>query len=227
MKPLKEDDVKELEKFADILERAVINLKENGRQSDLEAGTLYTILLEKVPGKLLSLYHRWLKENRQRESLETLKNWIAEEAEIQMQAAEVKHGLQVRKDEKRENRDVERKDWRRVYGASRVENERKDRLCKVCGEKHPIWTCHVYKSRTVDKRWELAKRYGLCYRCLGDDHLGNQCPRNRECGLNGCKDTHHRLLHGTEKKRRSPTEGRREERGERIAERDKITEGDE
>jgi hypothetical protein len=48
------------------------------------------------------------------------------------------------------------------------------------------------------------------------------------CGLNGCKDTHHRLLHGTEKKRRSPTEGRQEEeRGERIAERDKITEGDE
>ena len=126
MKPLKEDDVKELEKFADILERAVINLKENGRQSDLEAGTLYTILLEKVPGKLLSLYYRWLKENRQRESLETLNNWISEKAEIQMQAAEVKHGLQVRKDEKRENRDVERKDWRRgrVYGASRERKKR-------------------------------------------------------------------------------------------------------
>ena len=50
MKPLKEDDVKELEKFADILERAVINLKENGRPSDLEGGTLYTILLEPYPG---------------------------------------------------------------------------------------------------------------------------------------------------------------------------------
>jgi hypothetical protein len=92
--------------------------------------------------------------------------------------AEVKHGLQVRKDEKRENRDVERKDWRRgrVYGASRVENERKDRLCKVCGEKHPIWTCHVYKSRTVDKRWELAKRYGLVRSHCGarQDHGGGR-----------------------------------------------------
>ena len=31
MKPLQEDNVQELEKFADMLERAVVNLKENGR----------------------------------------------------------------------------------------------------------------------------------------------------------------------------------------------------
>lgn len=73
MKPLKEDDAKELEKFEDTLERAVINLQENGRKSDLEAGTLYTILLEKIPGKLLSQYYRWLRENKEPESLETLK----------------------------------------------------------------------------------------------------------------------------------------------------------
>lgn len=82
MKPLKED-AKKLEKFADTLERAVINLQENGRKSDLEAGTLYTILLEKIPGKLLSQYYRWLRENKEPESLEMLKIWIAEEAEIQ------------------------------------------------------------------------------------------------------------------------------------------------
>ena len=89
MKPLKEDDVKELEKFADTLEIAVINLQENGRKSDLEAGTPYTILLKKILGKLLSLYYRWLGENKKSESLETLKNWVAEEAEIQMQATEI------------------------------------------------------------------------------------------------------------------------------------------
>ena len=89
MKPLKEDGVKELEKFADTLERGVIKLHENGRKSDLEAGALYTILLEKIPGKLLSLYYRWLRENKESESLETLKNWVAEKAEIQMQAVEI------------------------------------------------------------------------------------------------------------------------------------------
>ena len=97
MRPLKEDDVKESEKFADTLETAVINLQENCRKSDLEAGTLYTILFEKIPWIILSLYYRWLRENKESESLETLKNWVAEEAEIQMQAAEIKHGLQAKK----------------------------------------------------------------------------------------------------------------------------------
>ena len=155
MRPLKEDDVKESEKFADTFETAVINLQEKCRKSDLEAGTLYTILLEKIPWIILSLYYRWLRENKESESLQTLKNLVAEEAEIQMQAAEIKHGLQA----KNEGRQDDRERWKdnrrgRSYGTNRTENQGKERLCKICGEKHPIWTCQVYKSRTVDKKWK-------------------------------------------------------------------------
>ena len=39
MKPIREENAKELEKFADMLEQAVINLQENNRAADLEAGT--------------------------------------------------------------------------------------------------------------------------------------------------------------------------------------------
>ena len=45
------------------------------------------------------------------------------------------------------------------------------------------------------KKWETAKKLGLCYRCLGKGHLGDSCTWNRECGIDGCKDSHHRLLH--------------------------------
>lgn len=46
VKAVREDDAKSLEKFAAVLERAVVNLKENDRQSDfhLKDGTLYTIV---------------------------------------------------------------------------------------------------------------------------------------------------------------------------------------
>lgn len=43
MNALREYDAKGLERFADALERAVINLKENDRQSDLRDGTLICI----------------------------------------------------------------------------------------------------------------------------------------------------------------------------------------
>ena len=74
LKPLEENNPKELEKFADILERAVITLKENGRESDLESGTLRTIILVKIPERLLAQYYRWIKENHYKDSLEKLKD---------------------------------------------------------------------------------------------------------------------------------------------------------
>ena len=45
-------------------------------------------------------------------------------------------------------------------------------------------------------RWETAKKYKLCYRCLGNNHRGNNCKQHGKCGINGCSDTHNRLLHG-------------------------------
>ena len=50
-------------------------------------------MLEKLPQALLSQYYRWIKEKRSLESLEELRRWVAEEAEYQVQASEIKHGL--------------------------------------------------------------------------------------------------------------------------------------
>ena len=109
IKVVREDDAKALEKFADVLERTVINLKENDRQSDLADGTLYTIVLEKIPEKLLSQYYRWIKENRERESLEKLKDWVAEEAEYQIQASETRNGIESDAKNQRQDGAMEKK----------------------------------------------------------------------------------------------------------------------
>ncbi|PFX20337.1 hypothetical protein AWC38_SpisGene15207 [Stylophora pistillata] len=76
-----------------IVERTVVTLKENKRTSDLEGGTLYAIVLEKIPQSLLSQYYRWVKEKGKLESFEELREWVAEEAEYQIQASEVKNGV--------------------------------------------------------------------------------------------------------------------------------------
>ena len=81
----------------------------------------------------------------------------------------------------------------------------RNRACKVCGEGHPVWLCNKFKEMTVLKRWETAKQHGLCYRCLGANHVGQSCTRSRIRGLNGCIDTHNRLLH-EDKRRESDKE---------------------
>ena len=62
MRQIAEGNPKELERFADVLERTLVTLKENEQESDLKAGTLNHIVLEKVPEMLLCQYYRWLKE---------------------------------------------------------------------------------------------------------------------------------------------------------------------
>ena len=42
MRPINADNPRQLERFADIVERTVISLKENRKSADLEGGTLYS-----------------------------------------------------------------------------------------------------------------------------------------------------------------------------------------
>ena len=93
MRPINAVNPRELERYADIVERTVVSLKKNKRFSDLEGGTLYAIVLEKLPQALLSQYYWQIKEKGSMEPLEELRRWVAEEAEYQVQASEIKHGL--------------------------------------------------------------------------------------------------------------------------------------
>ena len=164
MKPINVDNPRELERFADLVERTVVTLKENKHTSDLEGGTLYAIVLEKIPQSLLSQYYRWVKEKGKLESLEELREWVAEEAEYQIQASEVKNGVSSAN-----GKNVK---WPRLYFGT---GDKRDRPCKVCNQKHPIWKCEVLKGMETKKKWETAKKLGLCYRCLGKGHLGEEC----------------------------------------------------
>ena len=48
MTPINADNPRELERFANIVERTVVSLKENNKFANLEGETLYAIVLEKL-----------------------------------------------------------------------------------------------------------------------------------------------------------------------------------
>ena len=155
LKPINAENPQEL----DLVERTVVTLKENKQNSDLEGGTLNAIVLEKIPQSLLSQYYRWIKEKGKLESLKELRQWVAEEAECQVQASEVKHGV------------------------------------SSTGGRH------VKGPRSRRRSGRQRKKLGLCYHCLGKGHLSEACHWRRECGIDGCKEHHHRILH----QEKSPT----------------------
>ena len=159
LKPFIEGDPKSMDKFADILEKTVVVLKDNSLHGDSGGGTLYGIVVEKLPENSLKQYYRWVKEQDKDETMETLKERVAEEAYFQMQASEVKHGFTSRSgDRKHEDSRWSRRDGKssKSFGTSLQEGnkhpnnlnedgERKRKLCRACGESHHIENYKITK----------------------------------------------------------------------------------
>ena len=83
----------DLEKFAELLEIAIINLKETGYHNELGNGFLYGKLRTKLTESLLAKYHRWVFETETPESVFALKTWVFQESASQTIASETVHGV--------------------------------------------------------------------------------------------------------------------------------------
>ena len=187
---------KDLEQFADLLDIAIINLQEAGQHHELGNGSLYTKLQRKLPESMFAQYHRWVFECRERESVLSLRTWVIQESEFQTIASETVHGLSGQlTNEPTSTSGPRSRHPRTFFGDANSERVSHRLYCKVCKNQHGVWNCIEFKQLNVSDRWSTAKQYQLCYRCLGTSHVGRFCPRSRECGQNGCKELHHRLLH--------------------------------
>ena len=95
-KPLRPGNARDLERLADLLDVTVVNLKEAGRHDELGSGSLYLSLCKKLTEAMLAHYHRWIHENGRWQSVETLREFIIQEAEFQTVASETIHDLSKR-----------------------------------------------------------------------------------------------------------------------------------
>ena len=90
---LRPGNAKELEQFADLLEIAIINLKEARQHFELGAGCLYTKLQQKLPQSMLARYRRRIFGNNMVESVVTLRTWIIQESEFETIASDTVYGF--------------------------------------------------------------------------------------------------------------------------------------
>ena len=68
----------------------------------------------------------------------------------------------------------------------------KDWQCEACGTgKHGLNKCQKYHRMSVDERWRVVRRAGVCYQCLGP-HKVRSC-QSQPCPT--CREPHHSSLH--------------------------------
>ena len=155
-------------------------MKENDQNSDIEGRALHTIILEKIPEHLLAQYYRWLDKKKYRDSLEALKDWVSEEAAYQIQATEIKNGIsnQDRNEQPQNGKHFPSRRSSRSYFGDK--NGKGNQKCCVCTGNHALLKCEAFQKLSVDERWQTVKRFGLCFRCLADNHHGKTCSKSRK-----------------------------------------------
>ena len=120
-----------MERFADLLDVAVINLKE-GPTEELGNGSLYTKLQQKMPQTMLAKYHQWVFEKQHQECVDTLRTFILQEAEFLTIAHETVHGMS----------DCHIEKQRHSWPATRTffsGDDRSYQSCKVCQNGNHAW----------------------------------------------------------------------------------------
>ena len=74
--------------------------------------------------------------------------------------------------------------------------------CQACGQgRHGLAKCSQYQRMTVEDRWDVARKAGVCFQCLGP-HLARQCT-SKTCPT--CHQPHHSSLHRRPPAAVSPT----------------------
>ena len=81
----------------------------------------------------------------------------------------------------------------RVFSSS----ETKLKKCGYCEKEvnHGKEYCSEMLKDDIQIRWEKVKQKKLCFRCLNRTHRKYQCFQKNPCGIDGCRGSHHPLLH--------------------------------
>lgn len=58
-----------------------------------------------------------------------------------------------------------------------------------------IWRCLKHRDLPTEEKWKVAKKLGLCYCCLGNNHQEVLVNGTRKCNTDGCNKNHNHLLH--------------------------------
>ncbi|XP_062714101.1 uncharacterized protein LOC134290893 [Aedes albopictus] len=79
----------------------------------------------------------------------------------------------------------------------------KPKPCPVCNRNdHKLRECEKFIGFNVDQRKRLVGEMKLCQRCLGS-HGKWPCRMKQSCEVDGCAETHHKLLHPSKPKTNS------------------------
>ncbi|KFD49734.1 hypothetical protein M513_09431 [Trichuris suis] len=223
IKPLRHENVAELDRFACELHGITTSLSKTGGPVKLySAGNLHDVVakltyrlrerwLESARRMSLELYsagnlhdvvakltyrlrERWLESARRMSRQVNLLD--LDECLSELVLTKRSASVFEVRDDKADQRLVRSK----PYGKSRVNTvtSAPDKIVFSgvhCRQCHHLQHCTQFNVLPVRERIYIVKKSKLCFSCLEGGHVARNCKKRKICGIDGCTRKHHNLLH--------------------------------
>ena len=198
----KDDNTSSLRTFVDNLHNIVRTLKSYDHGADLKAAANMQLIIRRLPSVIAERWtRRKLELQPQEVDLGDLDKWLEMEVQGNKMAFGCPKAIETPKQDGGKFRtNSGRSRWSKkhkemqsnTFGTSGTKEE-----CPICKQEHGITLCETWRKAVVKDRWELAKKSGLCFRCLKRSHRIGRCLRKGTCPVEGCDRRHHAQLHAT------------------------------
>ena len=195
-------DLPAMERFCSVVCNGVTVLRSLGYVSDLASSENLRRVVEKLP---IELRRTWGGEvfrlRPDRPTLETFSEWLKVQTSILSYAAiqtvdsDRKHAAFRTK----EDMATVRKSAF-VTGATHTGEMGARKACVACNEEHWLAECPAFEAKNPSARMEIVRAGGLCFSCLRKGHWSRECRSTKRCSVENCNSTHHRLLHGVNRR---------------------------
>ena len=195
---VQDENTYSLRLFVDNLHTIMRTLKTYGHEADLRAAANMQQIVTKLPPKIAVRWSRRKLELQPKEvDLNDLDEWLGTEVQVQEMAfglASTKENSAQEKPKANSNKPKWFKKKKDVWNDTHANLGAKVE-CFVCKGEHVLTSCETWKKLAVNERWELAKKLGLCFRCLKRGHRIERCSLKGTCPVEGCVRRHHPQLH--------------------------------
>jgi hypothetical protein len=202
---IREDRADSLIEFGTAVINLTTTIKSMKEEQHLSNPHLVNEMESKLPFQMRMRWMRWVQEDVTRnEDLTNFSFWLRKEVEIACKLCPPK--VTEEKDKRSREQHPPQQQKKKVFTAlenSDIESppatEKRAKVpfkCYGCEkEGHSISSCSKFKGSTSEDRWKSVRKHNLCYSCLRPGHPTSECRKKQKCPEEGCKYTHHHLLH--------------------------------
>ena len=204
---VRSSDGKQLRRFAELLEKTGVIVKDIRQYTSLDSLDMLTELVNKLS---YDLKRRWVSKSVQIQNyLGHLANFLHFVDFVRKESDEVNSLFGLRslhpkttstKTKASSFGSVMSKTSANVNSKSSISGSRhvtQVGSCWYCkNTSHILFDCKDFKQIPVEDRISFVKESKLCHKCLSSKHKTRECKRSKLCSVTGCKGLyHHTLLH--------------------------------